>query len=82
MSTCYVLVFSLFCLFTLETREFAIEVLVTLSENLPVMMKKIPDYVRSIFELLLSLMMKDKCHGKKQDKLLGSQNSMEMSCVL
>ena len=31
---------------------------------------------------LLSLMMKDKCHGKKQDKLLGSQNSMEMSCVL
>ena len=31
---------------------------------------------------LLSLMTKDKCHGKKQDKLLGSQNSMEMSCVL
>ena len=37
--------------------EFAIEVLVTLTENLPVMMKKIPDYVPSIFELLLSLMM-------------------------
>lgn len=30
---------------------------------------------------LLTLMTKDKCRGKKQDKLLGSQNSMEMSRV-
>ena len=31
---------------------------------------------------LLSLMTKDKCHGNKQDKLPGSQNSMEISRVL
>ena len=31
---------------------------------------------------LLILMTKDKCHGKKQDKLLGSQNSMEITQFL
>jgi len=49
-----------------EMRDFAIEVLITLTENLPVMTKKIPEFVQSMFDLLLSLMMQQTDENVKE----------------